>query len=234
MNYNKINSIVVGILMLSLITIDGAIAQKVVTQDGTIIHDGAIRPCITLSLDPTPDVLKEAWRTYLDDTYDFKLKGIGFLQNKDLLSAEEVTIRKISSNKMEFYTNIVENELGSEMKVFASLGEDNYVGGEKSRKEYKALKDIVENFLKAYLPTYYKEMLEDTSKNFEDLTEDVADLNEDIVDDSEKIEKLKKEIEDLNDKIESDKETLEKTKETLISTEKKLARIRTQSLIYNK
>ncbi len=215
-------------------TLAGLNAQTIEPQNGTITHDDKLRSCILVSLDPKPDELKEAWRDYLNDTYDFKLKGIGFLQNKDLMSAEEVTIKKISSDKMKFYTNIVENELGSEMKVFASFSEDKYINQENMRKEYKALKNIVENFLKGYLPSYYSRMLEDTTKNFEDLKEDVADLNEEIVDDTERIEKLKKEIEDLNDNIESNKETLEKTKETLTSTEKKLARIKSQSLIYNK
>ncbi len=219
--------------ILTLIGIGSIKAQTIAPENGTITYDKNLRPVILVSLDPKPDELKEAWRDYLNDTYDVKLKGIGFLQNKDLLSAEEVVIQKISPNKINFYTNIEENELGSEMKVFASLGKNTFISQDKTQMEYKALQSIVENFLKTYLPVYYKEMLEDTTKNFEDLTEDVADLNEEIVDDSEKIEKLKKEIEDLNDKIENDRETLEITRKTLSTTEKKLARIRAQSLIYN-
>ncbi len=230
----KLKNLLMGYFMLTLTGIGSLSAQTIVPQNGTITYDKVLRPCILVSLDPKPDELKEAWRDYLNDAYDFKLKGIGFLQNKDLLSAEEVDIKKISPNKINFYTNIEENELGSEMKVFASLGEDTFISQDKTKKEYKALYGIVENFLKTYLPIYYKEMLEDTTKNFEDLTEDVADLNEEIVDDTEKIEELKKEIEDLNDKIENDRETLEITKKTLSTTEKKLARLRAQSLIYNK
>ncbi|MEJ1223665.1 coiled-coil domain-containing protein [Sediminicola sp. 1XM1-17] len=232
MKFKRIGNLYMA--FLGLMTVSGLTAQTIEPQDGTITHNDKLRPCIAVSLDPKPDELKEAWRDYLDDNYDFKLKGIGFLQNKDLLSAEEVTINKISPDKMEFYTHIVANELGSEMKVFAVLGEENYIGRENMRKQYKALNGIVQNFLKEYLPVYYREMLEDTTKNFEDLTKDIEDLNEEIVDDTERIEKLKKEIEDLNDDIESNKETLEKTKETLTVTEKRLARIKAQSLIYNK
>lgn len=232
MKTKKLNIFIIG--FCSIMTFGGLNAQKIEPQNATIMHDDKLRSCIVVSLDPNPDQLKEAWRDYLNDTYGFKLKGIGFLQNKDLMSAEEVTIKKISSDKMEFYTNIVENELGSEMKVFASFGENKYINRENMSKEYKALNKIVDDFLKVYLPTFYNQMLEDTTKNFEDLNEEVADLNEEIVDDTERIEKLKKEIEDLNDNIDSNKETLEETKKTLTATEKKLARIKSQSLIYNK
>lgn len=234
MNTIKLKTIVMGLLMLNLIGIYAISAQTVVPENGTIIHNDEVRPCIVVRLDPEPDVLKEAWRDHLNDTFDFKLKGIGFLQNKDLLSAEGVIIKKISKDKMDFYTNIVENEIGSEMKVFASFESGNYINQKNLRSEYKALNSIVESFLKTYLPNYYKNMLEETQKNYEDLTEDIADLNEDIVDDSEKIEDLKKEIEDLKDKLETDRETLEKTKETQKSIQKKLERIKAQSLIYNK
>ncbi|MET6991738.1 hypothetical protein [Sediminicola arcticus] len=115
----KTTKLLISYLLLNLMAIGSIYAQTIVTKNGAITHNNELRPCIVVSLDPKPDDLKEAWRDYLNDTYDFKLKGIGFLQNKDLLSAEEVTIKKISSNKIEFYTNIVENELGSEMMVFA-------------------------------------------------------------------------------------------------------------------
>ncbi|MEB8329484.1 hypothetical protein OO009_08945 [Flavobacteriaceae bacterium KMM 6897] len=234
MNTPKLRKLLIGFFMLNLIGIGSLNAQTIVPKDGSITHNGKLRPCILVSLDPKPDDLKEAWRDYLSDTYDFKLKGIGFLKNKDLLSAEDVIIQKISQNKINFYTNIVESELGSEMKVFASLDNKKYINQKDLGKEYKALNNIVENFLNTYLPIYYQEMLEDTNKNYENLSKDVANLNEEIVDDSEKIEELKKEIKDLSDKLESNRDTLEKTKLSLKSTEEKLVRIKAQSLIYNK
>lgn len=233
MNTKYLRKLLMGLIILNLIGIYSLNAQAIVPKNGTISHNNKLVPCIMVSLDPKPDDLKEAWRDYLNDTYDFKMKGIGFLQNKDLLSAEEVSIKKISPNKIDFYTNIIENDLGSEMKVFASFADEKYFNQKDLRKEYKALSGIVENFLETYLPTYYKDMLKDTQNNFEDLTKNMTNLNKDIVDDSEKIEELKKEIEDLNKKVETNRDTLLKTKLSLKSSEEKLARIKAQSLIYN-
>ena len=91
-------------------------------KDASIDFDGKQRPCILVHVDPEPDILKEKWRDYLDDNYGFKLKGIGFMSDKDMLSAKEIVLEELSSRQIDFFTRIVKDENGSEMKVFVRFG----------------------------------------------------------------------------------------------------------------
>src|SRR5690554_4462017 len=111
-----------SLLVLMYFTLNNSVyAQAVTPKDGIIMHNKSQRPSIFVNIDPEPKPLKKAWKSFLKDNYDFKIKGIGFLSNKDLLYAEDLVIEKISPKRMNFYTKIVENEVGSEMTVFGSL-----------------------------------------------------------------------------------------------------------------
>jgi len=213
-------------ILLSVMQIN---AQSTIQPfDTTIDYDKAQRPCIQVNLDPEPKTLKIAWRDYLKDGYNFKLKGIGFLSNKDLLSAEEVTINQISSKVMDFYTHIVEDQNGSEMKIFVRHGYDIYVNEENYPNEYLAIREILESFMKYYLPKYYEQRLSDTEKRIKELTNEATDLKENIDDNDDKIEKLKKEIQKLEEEAKSNDELLKLTEIKLIRRKEKLERIRTQ------
>ena len=104
---------------------------------------------------------------------------------------------ELSTKKINFYTHIVEDENGSEMKVFASYGYDIYMDQEKYNAEFSIIKNIFANFIQAYLPKYYEEQIEDTQDRMEDLADEIDDLKSDIVDDKEDIEDLQGEIEEL-------------------------------------
>src|SRR5690606_23968036 len=97
--------------------------------------------------------------------------------NKDLLYAEDVVIEKLSSKRMNFYTQIIENEIGSEMKVFASFGYDIYIDKNETPEEYKIMNRMLNEFLNSYLPNYYKDQVKDTEKKVKDLTKEVKGLN---------------------------------------------------------
>lgn len=193
--------------------------------EATINFDDSTRPCIQVNLDPKPKALKNAWRDYLKDNYDFKLKGIGFLTNKDLLSAEEVNIEMISPKAMDFYTHVIEDENGSVMKVFARHGYDIYISKASSPDEYLALNGIVEGFVRSYLPEYYKDQIEDTEKRIEMLTDQTNDFKDDIVDNLSEIEKLKKETEELEKEMVSYNELLKTAESKLIIRKEKLNRV---------
>jgi hypothetical protein len=196
--------------------------------DATINFDEAQRPCIQVKLDPEPKTLKEAWKDYLKDNYDFKLKGIGFLRNKDLLSAEEINVAKISSKQIDFYTHISEDENGSEMKVFVRFGYDIYLNKEDYPNEYETLTVILKDFLNEYLTKYYQEKVNDTEERIEELEDETTDLKEEIADDTASIKKLKKEIEDLESQVESNNKLLEEANNKLIKRKEKLERVRIQ------
>jgi len=198
------------------------------TYDSTIKFDKEQRPCLQLNLDPEPKTLKDAWRDYLKDNYDFKLKGIGFLSNKDLLSAEEIMVPKISPKTMDFYTNIVEDENGSEMKIFARHGYDIYINKKNYPDEYDALREVIDGFIKQYLPKYYEGRVSDTQDRIKKLEDETKDLKKDINDGTERIAKLKKEIENLEKKLGTNNEALKIANKKLIKRNEKLERIKKQ------
>jgi hypothetical protein len=196
--------------------------------DAVFEFDHAQRPCIQVNLDPEPNTLKKAWKDYLKDNYDFKLRGIGFFSNKDLLTAEAIVVKQISSKTMDFYTHIVEDANGSVMTVFVRYGYDIYLTKENSPSEYMALHEIIESFLKYYLPIYYQGEIEDTQKRVTQLTKISSNLKSDISDDSKTIEKLRKEIQDLEEKTASNNKQLEIENLKLEKRNEKLDRIRKQ------
>lgn len=208
-------------------------AQNFNVKQATIQHEGAERPCLQVSVDPNPDLVKEKWRDYIKDKYNVKLKGIGFLADKDLMSAEEVTIPAISDKQMDFYTQVVKQEGSSVMSVFMRFGYDMYVNKEKYPDAYERTESIMNNFLDAFLKNYYQEAISDISKELEDLNDEKSDLNEDnaklqedIRDNEEEIEKLKNETVENKNKIESNQKRLTQIDQKLNENNEKLSQFR--------
>lgn len=200
-------------------------AQNVTIEDRTIKHNDAERPCLVVELDPEPKPLKKAWKSFLKDNYDFKIKGIGFLTNKDLLYAEDLVVEQISAKRIDFYTRIVENEVGSQMQVFIAFGYDIYVDKNEMPEEYKVMKKMLNDFLKSYLPDYYKSEVKDTKKKVKKLAKQVEKLSDDISDNKEKVKDLNKEMEELTEEI-TEKEAALRTAEIKLNQRKqKLQRI---------
>lgn len=200
-------------------------AQRLVIDQGSIVHNKDTRECIMVQMEPNPKDVKEAWRDYIKDNYDVKLKGIGFLSNKDVLSAEAVTIEEVSSRPFDLYTEVVGRRQGSQMCVFAQFGPDSYAGTEQYSQEYERLRDIVESFLGNYLPDHYLTLVNESQENLDDLIEEQRDLEEDIEDNKEKIAKLMKENEEKARRIEEIKREIEDTRSILETRRDKLGRI---------
>ncbi|PKR81705.1 hypothetical protein CW751_04040 [Brumimicrobium salinarum] len=224
------------IFLFSLTVIGNAKAQLPTPIDGVIEHNDKERPCLFVAnLDPEPKPLKKAWKSYLKDNYDFKIKGIGFLSNKDLLYAEDVVIEKVSSKRMNFYTYIVEDEVGSHMKVFGSFGYDIYIDKNETPEEYRVMRKMFSDFLDEYLTEYYQGELKDTekrvkklSKEVEGLQSDIEDNNADVKDLNEDIEDAKKEIEDLNKDTSEKEKELESASSKLENRQEKLKRVKSK------
>jgi len=200
-------------------------SQGVVPQKSTIEHNDKNRPCLKAVVRPMPKTLKKAWQDYLKDSYDFKIKGIGFLTNKDLLTAEKVTVNEISPKAMDFYTKIVEHEDGSEMSVFASHGYDIYISKEKLPSEFAAMKGIFQEFLQNFLPQYHQELIKDTQKKIKGLEGDRKSMEKQIRKDKRKIEKLNKEIDKINEALISNKSELRQIEQLLRSRKNELKRV---------
>lgn len=208
------------LILILLITVKVSAQIFIEPIDATIEFDDAARHCLQVNIDPEPKALKHAWRKYLKDNYDFKLKGIGFFSNKDLLSKEKIVVPEISSKTMDFYTHVMEDENGSVMKVFVRHGYDIYVSKESHPKEYEVIKGILNDFMESYLPKYYKQKVKETKKRVKELSRETKDIKKDIQDDESKIENLKNEIKKLEEDLETKNELLESVKEKLKRNEK--------------
>lgn len=171
----------------------------------TVMYDEEPRPCIAVRLAPGTKTIKKAWEDFVKKEYGINLRGLGFLVNKDILSAEKVTIKSLSDKAVDFRTRIVEEDDHSLMQVFVSLGYDIYLGPEKYPRSFKDLEDKTWKFLESFLPNYYKEKVSVVKEELEDLMKDQADLKDEIADNEKEMEKLRKE----NQKLEKDLRELE-------------------------
>lgn len=172
--------------------------QNIIPQDAKVIYEKSSRPCLAITVDPSTDLLKDAWIDFIDKNHDIKLKGNGFLTNKDVLYAENVVLNHISSKALNFYTEIIEDENGAtSMKVFAAFGYDIFIEKDTYPNEYAALKKIMTTFLNKYIPEYYNDQIEDAQDEVKDLTKDKGKLDKSIAKNKKKIDKMTDDIEDM-------------------------------------
>lgn len=217
-----------ALFIFSILISSLTFSQSISPLDGTINHNEKSRPCLVVNVDPEAKTLKKAWSDYLKDNYDVKLKGIGFLSNKDLLSAEQIVIPVISPNALDFYTEIIENASGSQMKVFASFGYDIYIDASSMPKEYAQLRKIMDNFLQSYIPNYYQELIKDKEKVVKSLNKDQSKLQKSIKKDTRSVEKMTKKMESLNSDITKNKAELEETESKLTNRNQQLNELKTK------
>jgi hypothetical protein len=217
--------IIIFIFFAFLVSLEAG-AQNISPIESTIIHNDKIRPCLSVNLDPEPKSLKNAWIDFLKDEYDFKLKGMGWFSNKDLLNTEEVLITKLSTKKMDFYTNVIEDENGSEMKVFASFGYDIYIDEEHYPKEFMAMEEMLNSFLKEHLPKYYNKAIDETEERIKDFNVEINDLKNEITDETEDKEKLNRKIEKANRSIDDKNQKIKVAETKLKGRQEKLERVK--------
>lgn len=203
-------------------------AQDISISTGVVMHEGIPLKCLEVKLDPEPKTLKKAWKDYLKSNHDIRLKGIGFLVNKDLLSAEGVMLMSISSDPLNLYTLIVEDRNGSHMKLFLSPQQQSQKFFRQGSSEFMASRNILERFLKDYLPRYYTGRIEDTEKRVASLAKEINKLNKEITRNSESIEKLQREIEEKSLALSENQAKLELASSKLETRRDKLIRIKSQ------
>ncbi len=180
-------------VVLILMSIFAANAQNLTVENAMVTIDDKQVAAVKVMMNPSPSKVKDEFRDFIKDKYDVKMKGIGFLSNKDILSAEGVQIPAITSKNMDFKAKVVENGDNTEMYVFGMLGYDVNISPEKYRDEYRAMKNITISFLNEFLPEYYQDRVDETQDMLSDLRDDRNDLRDDIADNKEKITNLQKE-----------------------------------------
>jgi chromosome segregation ATPase len=135
---------------------------------------------------------------------------------------------RITSGKIDIYTHIIEDETGSEMKVFAAIRHDVFLSMNNSPAALIELRNIFQEFLKEYLPHYYQGRVRDAEHRVNALVKEKATFKKEITKDSEKIEQLKLEIEELSLKLAANRAKLDLAESKLKKRKEKLNRIRAQ------
>ncbi len=195
-------------------------------EESNAEDDKISRPCITAKFSPTPKEASEAWKDYMKDKHDVKLKG---LRKEDLIG-KEVVVNAITPRTIDLTTRFV-REKSSElttMNVFVSFGYDLYLTKADYAKEHNALKNLVKNFTVAFLTEYYADKVKDAENALKKVQKDkekkikrVGKLEDNIKSNKEKIEDLKKENEEKTEEIAKTKEEIEELSKVV--TEKKAA-----------
>lgn len=204
-----------------------AFGQNITPQDDKVIYEKNSRPCLAITVDPSTDLLKDEWIDFIDKNHDIKLKGNGFLTNKDVLYVENVVVTRISTKALNFFTEIIEDENGrTSMKVFAAFGYDIFIEKETYPTEYLELKKVMTTFLNKYIPEYYNGQIEDTQDEVDDLTKDKGKLDKSIAKNKKKIDKMTEDIDDMKKENLEDEAELVDVESKLKSQKEKLTSLR--------
>lgn len=197
-------------------------------QMGEVNYEKETYPAVVVAMEPEAKAVKKAFEDFMKDKYDVHLRGIGFLANKDVISAEKVTIPKLSDKQLDFHAKVIEEDDITRMSVFAILGYDISVSKANENTDFIAMKNIVGEFLDDYLPNYYQEKLEEAKDQVESLEKDRKDYRGTIEDNKKEIEKLQKENEKLSEKLEESESELNAALEKQSELQTKLESIKNQ------
>ena len=192
-------------------------AQKLDYADGTIMYEDEKINTIDVTLDPKVSTIKDKFEDWMDDNYDVDLDGTKLLFfDADYMSANGVVIPEISDRKIDLKVKVDETTAGmTKLNMFASFGYDNWITEDKHPEEYAALRSIVNEFVRDYLPEYYLDQVEDAEEKVDDLKEDRDDLNDDMQDNEEKIKKLEAENRELTKKLKENQKLIDQSKSRL-------------------
>ncbi|MEM1324492.1 MAG: hypothetical protein AAGI23_00980 [Bacteroidota bacterium] len=198
-------------------------AQEVELREGNFTREEASRPGIQATLPTDTKEVKKAFSDFMDDRYDVNMKGIGFLTNKDELTAEKVNITTLSDETIDLYARVVEtsNGNGTQMTLFGAKGYDIYIDSDRSYSEFQNLRNLMVEFLDSYLVDQYTERVEEAREEVADLQDDRSDVQDDIESSEEDIQKSKERIKELEAEIAEMKTELDNKRSNIKSAEEK-------------
>lgn len=185
-----------------------AFSQTLEMRDVTVKYDKTEYPAIEVLIQPGTDEVRDAWEDFLKDKYDVKLRGNGFLANKDVLRAEETNFKAISDKQMDFYSKIVEVDDMIRIAIFASFGYDIQVNRVNYPTEYYAMENVLKTFLQSYLPKYYQGRISDMQSAIKSLESEREKMEKEEKDNRDEIEKLTKRNEDLAKSLSEKRESI--------------------------
>ena len=156
-------------------------AQTYKIDTSTITFENVKRPCFVVKYDASPKTVKKAWDDYFKKTYDIKVKGIGFLTNKEVITATDISLIAVSDKRMNIYANVVDAPGDrSELSYFMSFGYDFFIGPDNYAAEFAAMKKILNDFSVEFLNDYYLSEAGSITGKIKDLEKDIKKNDKDI------------------------------------------------------
>lgn len=139
-------------------------AQTYRIDTSTISFENKLRPCYEVKYDADARTVKKAWDDFFKKQYRVKIKGVGLFTDKDIVSAEDVTIGSISDKRMNLYARVIDEAGGSDLKYFMSFGYDFFIGPENYPESFSAMKKILNDFSIEFLNEYYADRASSITK----------------------------------------------------------------------
>ena len=188
-------------------------------RDATVTMDDNTYSGVTVMLAAEPDEVRDALEDYADDAYgvDFDYKG-GIIGRDEeyLITKEAYDLPGFGDRPVYLRARIVESGDGSEMTLFGAY-EGNVAIEPEGRyaDAFVAVREMTDDFLEDFVPSYYRERVGEVEANIEDLEDDIEKFNDKIADNEDEIENLKQENEELRNNIAEAKRMLEAKGEKL-------------------
>ena len=184
-----------SILSLAIIFCLQLTAQTYKIDTATITFENKLRPCFTVKYDASPKTVKKAWDDYFKKNYDVKIKGIGFLTNKDIITATDVSIAAISDKRMDMYASVTDAAGDrSELSYFMSFGYDFFIGPDNYATEFGGMKKILNDFSMDFLIDFYGSEASRITREIKGLEKDISKNNKDIKQNIRKAKKKSAEV----------------------------------------
>jgi translation elongation factor EF-1beta len=183
------------ILSLAITFCLQATAQTYKIDTATITYEKKDRPCFSVQYDASPKTVKKACDDYFKKNYDLKIKGIGFLTNKEIISATDVSFPAISDKRMNLYVSVTDAPGDrSELKYFMSFGYDFFIGADNYPTEFTAMKKILNDFSVEFLTDFYYSEASRITSEIKGLEKDISGNNKDRKKKTKKARKESKEV----------------------------------------
>jgi hypothetical protein len=169
------------ILGIAIIFCLQANAQTYKIDTASITFENKVRPSLYVKYDASPKTVKKAWDDFFKKHYDVKVKGIGFLTNKEVITATDVIIIAISDKRMNMYASVTDAPGDrSELNYFMSFGYDFFIGPDNYTAEFAAMKKILNDFSMEFLTDFYGSEASRITNEIKGLEKDIKKNNKDI------------------------------------------------------
>jgi len=170
-------------------------AQTYKIDTSTITFEKVNRPCFTVKYDASPKTVKKAWDDYFKKTYGVKVKGIGLLTNKEVITATDLSLVAVSDKRMNMYASVVDAAGDrAELSYFMSFGYDFFIGPSNFPAEFTAMKKILNDFSVEFLTDFYYSEASRMTSEIKGLEKDISQLNKSINKNTKKASKESKEV----------------------------------------